>query len=160
MHSEGHLEGQEPLSILCYWENVTKNNCYYNREAENAVGSGTDKGLAASYMQSEAFVSDLNANLPEGGMEWAYQEGDYPTLRVEESTPDANEQIHVSNTTFRLTPEGVEINGEQASDIAIYTMQGIQKAARQIPAGTTSIALAPGIYILQLNGEGHKIVIR
>ena len=160
LHSEGHLEGQEPLSILCYWENVTKNNCYYNREAENAVGSGTDKGLAASYMQSEAFVSDLNENLPEGGKEWSYREGDYPTLRVEESTPDANEQIHVSNTTFRLTPEGLEINAEQATEMAIYTMQGIQKTARQIPAGTTSIALAPGIYILQLNGEGHKIVIR
>ena len=139
---------------------MTKDHCYYNREAENAVGSGTDKGLAASYMQSEAFVSDLNENLPEGGMEWAYQEGDYPTLRVEESTPDANEQIHISNTTFRLTPEGVEINAEQATDIAIYTMQGIQQAARQIPAGTTSIALEPGLYILQLNGEGHKIVIR
>lgn len=160
LYSEGHVEAEAPLSILCYWENVTKNNCYYNREAENAVGSGTDKGLAASYMQSEAFVSDLNENLPEGGKEWSYREGDYPTLQAEESTPDANEQIHVSNTTFRLTPEGVEINAEQASDIAIYTMQGIQKTARQIPAGTTSIALAPGIYILQLNGEGHKIVIR
>lgn len=54
----------------------------------------------------------------------------------------------------------MEINAEQATDMAIYTMQGIQKTARQIPAGTTSIALAPGIYILQLNGEGHKIVIR
>lgn len=148
------------LSILSSWSDTQKINNYADIDVEGAGVMDGDIELGTSYMQSEAFVSDLNENLPEGGMEWAYQEGDYPTLRVEESTPDANEQIHVSNTTFRLTPEGVEINAEQATEMAIYTMQGIQKAARQIPAGTTSIALAPGIYILQLNGEGHKIVIR
>ena len=69
-------------------------------------------------------------------------------------------EIQVANTTFRLTQGAVEISTEQPTDITIYTMQGIQKVARRIPAGTASIALEPGLYILQLNGKGYKIVIR
>lgn len=81
--SEGYIKGQEPMSILCYWENTTRKNCFLNK---NAIVAGwvndKDTPLEESYMKSREFVDLLNENLPEGGITWKSDEGNYPALHT------------------------------------------------------------------------------
>lgn len=81
--SEGYIKGEEPMSILCYWENTTRKNCFLNK---NAIVAGwvnnEDTPLEESYMKSREFVDLLNENLPEGGITWKSDEGNYPALHT------------------------------------------------------------------------------
>lgn len=81
--SEGYIKGEEPMSILCYWENTTRKNCFLNK---NAIVAGwvndKDTPLEESYMKSREFVDLLNENLPEGGITWKSDEGNYPALHT------------------------------------------------------------------------------
>lgn len=81
--SEGYIKGQEPMSILCYWENTARKNCFLNK---NAIVAGwvndKDTPLEESYMKSREFVDLLNENLPEGGITWKSDEGNYPALHT------------------------------------------------------------------------------
>lgn len=157
MSAEGYRERQEPASIVCVRNNTTMSTNYINNEI--AFGSYTDKEteLTTEYMQSEAFVADLNGNLPEDGMEWNYQEGDYPTLREAGSTV-VNEAIAApSTTTLRTVDGGIMVTTEEPAAIEAYTFYGVQKLSKSVPAGQTTLDLAPGLYIIKVNQDVHKV---
>ena len=81
--SEGFMENQYPKSIACYWENTTRKNCYLNRNLKGASWvNNEDTPLEESYMKSREFVDLLNENLPEGGITWKSDEGNYPALHT------------------------------------------------------------------------------
>ena len=157
MSAEGYRERQEPASIVCVRNNTTMGTNYINNEI--AFGSYTDKEteLTTEYMQSEAFVADLNGNLPEEGMEWNYQEGDYPTLREAGSTV-ANEAIAApSMTMLRMVDGGIMVTTEEPAAVEAYTFYGVQKLSKSVPAGQTTLDLAPGLYIIKVNQDVHKV---
>ena len=157
MSAEGYRERQEPASIVCVRNNTTMGTNYINNEI--AFGSYTDKetDLTTEYMQSEAFVADLNGNLPEEGMEWNYQEGDYPTLREAGSTV-ANEVIAApSTTTLRTVDGGIMVTTKEPAAVEAYTFYGVQKLSKSVPAGQTTLDLAPGLYIIKVNQDVHKV---
>lgn len=82
LDGEGFMKEFPPLSILCYADNTTGKNNYANKETKNAGGSAGDKLLKESYMKSREFVDLLNENLPEGGITWKSDEGNYPALHT------------------------------------------------------------------------------
>ncbi len=79
--SEG-IEDIYPMAILYYWQNTTKKNCYTNKNAYASWVNDEDIPLEESYMKSREFVDLLNENLPEGGISWKSDEGNYPALHT------------------------------------------------------------------------------
>lgn len=79
--SEG-IEDIYPMAILYYWQNTTKKNCYTNKNAYASWVNDEDTPLEESYMKSREFVDLLNENLPEGGITWKSDEGNYPALHT------------------------------------------------------------------------------
>lgn len=155
---EGGDEGIPAFGIVYTAKNVDRENNYVSRGFSGVAWEQYDTSLETDYMQSEAFVADLNANLPVNGMEWNYREGDYPTLRTEGTT--ANELIQAPRTTtIRTVVGGVGITTEEVASVSVYTFYGVQKVTKTVPAGQTTISLEPGLYVLKVNNEVYKISV-
>ena len=120
-------------------------------------------GMETSEMQSPNFVETLNANLPEGALEWEYVEGAYPVLgeaQEEPETPTANESVTKSETVLRVLPGAVVVTSPEAVEFAAYTFSGAKQANELLPAGTSTVNLPAGLYILKVGDETYKVNVR
>lgn len=142
------------------------NNCFYDADfceiyvTEDLPGSlGTD----TEYMQSQEFVAQLNSNLTEDCLPWQYVEGSYPVLGTSEEQPEdptASESIAKSEISFRTVPGAVVITAPEATQFAAYTFNGATQATQLIPAGTTTVNLPAGLYILKIGEETYKVNVK
>lgn len=142
------------------------NNCFYDADfceiyvTEDLPGS---LGTTTEYMQSQEFVDQLNSNLPEDCLPWQYVEGSYPVLGTSEEQPEdptASESIAKSEISFRTVPGAVVITAPEATPFAAYTFTGAMQATQLIPAGTTTVNLPAGLYILKIGEETHKVNVK
>lgn len=140
------------------------NNCFYDAEfceiyvTEDLPGS---LGADTEYMQSKEFVMQLNSQLQEGWLPWQYVEGSYPVLgEASTEDPTASESISKSEIAFRTVPGAVVITAPEATQFAAYTFTGAMQATQLIPAGTTTVNLPAGLYILKIGEETHKVNVK
>ena len=155
---------EEPASpFVCYVTNdVTYTNCSFDKLL---FTEPCDKGSAmeTSEMQSPNFVETLNANLPEGALEWKYVEGAYPILgeaQEEPEDPTANESVTASETILRVLPGAVVVTSPEAVEFAAYTFSGAMQANELLPAGTSTVNLPAGLYILKVGDETYKVNVK
>lgn len=152
-------------SILAYWESCKVANNYYNNEAANAAGMNSAEeatGYNTNDMQSPFFVNKLNQNLPEGAIAWVAVNGDYPTLwseQGEDPNPDANTEIE-NNFTLRTVLGGIMIYTDQAVKVEVYTFRGTLQTIQAVPAGSSTIALPEGLYIVKAGQLIKKISVK
>ena len=114
-------------------------------------------------MQSQEFVDRLNSHLTEDCLPWQYVEGSYPVLGTSEEQPEdptASESISKSEIAFRTVPGAVVITAPEATPFAAYTFTGATQATQLIPAGTTTVNLPAGLYILKIGKETHKVNVK
>ena len=114
-------------------------------------------------MQSQEFVDRLNSHLTEDCLPWQYVEGSYPVLGTSEEQPEdptASESIAKSEISFRTVPGAVVITAPEATQFAAYTFTGATQATQLIPAGTTTVNLPAGLYILKIGEETHKVNVK
>lgn len=64
------------------FDNSVHRNCYFwNRDLDTKSGEdNTYYGYRKSMLESQAFVDELNENLPEGAKEWKLRKDDFPAL--------------------------------------------------------------------------------
>ncbi|MDH6311991.1 hypothetical protein M2137_000754 [Parabacteroides sp. PFB2-10] len=86
---------------------------------------------------------------------------DHITITVEGVSPVNNAQLN--GETIRLWVDGgtltVENNGP-ASHLQVYTLTGSLYQQKNLSAGTTTVHLAPGVYLVRINGKTTKVVAR
>lgn len=137
--------------------------CVYDRELLQHDYSTDVSSRTTEYMQSQEFVDRLNSHLTEDGLPWQYIEGSYPVLGTSEEQPEdptASESISKSDISFRIVPGAVVITAPEATQFAAYTFTGAMQATQLIPAGTTTVNLPAGLYILKIGEETHKVNVK
>lgn len=79
-------------------------------------------------------------------------------LRVGEQ-PTSNETVETPFCRL-LTEKGqLSIHADRETSVCIYTASGLQRYNRVIPAGTATIPLEAGFYIVRINESTHKVII-
>ena len=162
--SEGGVEGSNIGGIVAYLENLKTEFCAYDKDLygatdEHKPGNAYD----TDFMQSQDFVDRLNSSLPEDCTPWQYVEGSYPVLGTSEEQPEdptASESIAKSEISFRTVPGAVVITAPEATQFAAYTFTGATQATQLIPAGTTTVNLPAGLYILKIGEETYKVNVK
>lgn len=134
--------------------------CVYDRELLQHDYSTDVSSRTTEYMQSQEFVDRLNSHLTEDCLPWQYVEGSYPILGEISSDPTASESIAKSEISFRTVPGAVVITAPEATQFAAYTFNGATQATQLIPAGTTTVNLPAGLYILKIGEETHKVNVK
>ncbi len=168
LNSEGGVEGENIGSIVASFDRIGSTFCAYDvelsgifEEEEEMVGSAFD----TEFMQSQDFVDLLNSHLPEGGFAWGYVEGSYPVLTSstdvpEPEDPTANESVTASETVLRVLPGAVVVTSPEAVPFAAYTFSGAMQANELLPAGTSTVNLPAGLYILKVGEETYKVNVK
>ena len=164
--SVGGVEGENIGGIVAYMESCNTTFCAFDSELsgiEEATELKPGNGFDTDFMQSQDFVDRLNSSLPEDCLPWQYVEGSYPVLGTSEEQPEdptASESISKSDITFRTVPGAVVITAPKATQFAAYTFTGAMQATQLIPAGTTTVNLPAGLYILKIGEETHKVNVK
>lgn len=138
-------------------------NCFYDAElAELEVSEDIPGSAGTEYMQSEEFVGQINTITKEDALLWEYAEGSYPIIgtRTAGGDPTASESISKSEISFRTVPGAVVITAPEATQFAAYTFTGATQATQLIPAGTTTVNLPAGLYILKIGEETYKVNVK
>lgn len=138
-------------------------NCFYDAElAGLEVSTDIPGAVGTEHMQSEEFVAQINTITKENALLWEYVEGSYPILgtRTAGETPTATESIAKREISFRTVPGAVVITAPEATQFAAYTFTGATQATQLIPAGTTTVNLPAGLYILKIGEETHKVNVK
>ena len=143
-------------------EEYTLQNCYYDSDLSPADTENDEAARTTEEMQSEDFISLINATPVEGALQWRYEPGSYPVLdsQVDSETPTAAGKIEKSAISFRTMPGAISITTEEPTAFAAYTFQGVMQAIRQIPAGTTTVELPANLYILKIGDETYKVRVK
>ena len=165
---EGGVEGENIGGVVAYFESIGAASCFYDEELSGIPeGMGTKVGSAheTEFMQSQDFVNSLNATLPEGGFAWGHVEGSYPVLTSstdvpEPEDPTANESVTASETVLRVLPGAVVVTSPEAVEFAAYTFSGAMQANELLPAGTSTVNLPAGLYILKVGDETYKVNVK
>ena len=148
-------------SLVAWWENCKYGNCFYNKEAANA--NGEEYGaFTSAYMKSQAFVDLLNKYLPEGAIEWVTVKDKYPVLKGDDEgndDPTSNAKIEKS-FILRTIPGGIVVNSEQPIQVNIYTFHGTLQTLQKIPAGSSTIDLPKGLYIVKAGNQIEKVIVK
>lgn len=164
--SEGGVEDQNIGGIVAYMESCNTTFCAFDSELsgiEEVTELKPGNGFDTDFMQSQDFVDRLNSSLPEDCLPWQYVEGSYPVLGTSEEQPEdptASESIAKSEISFRTVPGAVVITAPEATQFAAYTFNGATQATQLIPAGTTTVNLPAGLYILKIGEETHKVNVK
>jgi len=74
--------------------------------------------------------------------------------------PSGNEKLTDNNVKVYSREGSLFVETTESSSLAVYMITGRQFTARTIQAGTTTIQLPKGIYIVKVGDKGHKIVVR
>ena len=161
--SAGHLADQPAAPLVCYPEaGTTYDHVYFDKLLFTEPVEG-GSALETGEMQSLNFVETLNANLPEGALEWGYVEGAYPVLgeaQEEPEDPTANESVTASEAVLRVLPGAVVVTSPEAVEFAAYTFSGAMQANELLPAGTSTVNLPAGLYILKVGDETYKVNVK
>ena len=164
--SVGGVEGENIGGIVAYMESCNTTFCAFDSELsgiEEATELKPGNGFDTDFMQSQDFVDRLNSSLPEDCLPWQYVEGSYPVLGTSEEQPEdptASESIAKSEISFRTVPGAVVITAPEATQFAAYTFNGATQATQLIPAGTTTVNLPAGLYILKIGEETYKVNVK
>ena len=113
--------------------------------------------VTTEFLQSEEYIKITTDPTRDDVLQWQYVEGSYPILGEISSDPTASESISKSEISFRTVPGAVVITAPEATPFAAYTFTGAMQATQLIPAGTTTVNLPAGLYILKIGEETHKV---
>ncbi|MDR1381357.1 MAG: hypothetical protein LBJ47_07750, partial [Tannerella sp.] len=132
--------GRELSDEYYSWDGGWKGSSRYNYEERNAYGD-----VILSYRYS----------WKDGGWEWTAYTVYYPGG----SDPNATEHIGDAEPLVYAHGGSLHIRTVRAERTDIYTLDGARVYGRQVPAGTTTLPLPPGIYIVKVGNATEKIVI-
>ncbi|MDL2221629.1 InlB B-repeat-containing protein [Parabacteroides sp. OttesenSCG-928-N08] len=80
-------------------------------------------------------------------------------LRIEGISPvainEAAGDFHLS-----LQPNGIRVDAARASTIQVVGIHGAMASLRVLPVGSTFIGLAPGSYIVRIEGNSWKVMVK
>jgi hypothetical protein len=91
----------------------------------------------------------------DGGWEWTTYTVTYPGG----SDPNATEHIGDAEPLVYAHGGSLHIRTVRAERTDIYTLDGARVYGRQVPAGTTTLPLPPGMYIVKVGNRTEKIAI-
>lgn len=58
------------------------------------------------------------------------------------------------------TEGGVEVVADEAADVAVYTVAGQLVRQARVAEGSTLVNVAPGFYVVRVNGTATKVIVR
>ena len=137
-------------------------SCLFDAELAQLESMDNVPGAATTeYLQSEEYIKITTDPTRDDVLQWQYVEGSYPILgEVSTEDPTASESISKSEISFRTVPGAVVITAPEATQFAAYTFTGATQATQLIPAGTTTVNLPAGLYILKIGEETYKVNVK
>lgn len=130
----------EPLELLGY-------NVYRNHELLNTDGATPYLAYTAPFVD-DADLYEVTA---------VYDKGE--SMPVEVSVTNGISSTKAGGVAIIGTANGISVNGAQGSAVSIYTVDGKLVATRTASAAT-SINVKSGLYVVKINGNVYKVVVK
>ncbi|MDL2222399.1 InlB B-repeat-containing protein [Parabacteroides sp. OttesenSCG-928-N08] len=80
-------------------------------------------------------------------------------LRIEGISPVSIDAT-ADDFGLSLQPNGIRIDAARASTLQIVRLNGAMEMLRALPTGSTFIGLAPGIYLVRIEGNSWKVIVK
>lgn len=80
-------------------------------------------------------------------------------LRIEGISPVSIDAT-ADDFSLSLQPNGIRIDAARASTLQIVRLNGAMEMLRALPTGSTFIGLAPGTYLVRIEGNSWKVIVK
>ena len=128
--TEIHCKGTTPPFVV--------SNCFYN----------VDKTTCKLYVPKGYYTAYWIAP------EWS----EFDNIIEEENVTTIN-PINKDNITFQSISNGIAIETKEQMPVTVYNLSG-QKVYQNVVSGNVEICLNKGVYILKINDESEKVIVK